>query len=177
MASIENRIVMEEVTDPEELAKARAQRERADRNAAWLQANASEVYSRNRGKHICVAGEELFVADTVEDVLARAKAAHPDDDGRFVLIDIETGEYEVDEDEMAASDRLLARVPDAQVWIQGQLPLTCCSGKDFQQERFAPTAAAPFHGDTVLAGMLFEQRQREAIEPGKVLPYVRIPNA
>ena len=38
---------------------------------------------------------------------------------------------------------------------QGQLPLTRCSGKDFQQERFAPAAAAPFHGDTVLAGMLF----------------------
>ena len=38
---------------------------------------------------------------------------------------------------------------------QGQLPLTRCSGKDFQQERFAPAAAASFHGDTVLAGMLF----------------------
>ena len=36
----------------------------------------------------------------------------------FVLIDIETGEYEVDRDERAASERLLARVPDAQVWMR-----------------------------------------------------------
>jgi hypothetical protein len=77
-------LVMEEMTDPDELAKAQGQRERFDRNAAWLQAHAAEVYTRYRGKCICVAGEELFVADTAEEVLAHAKAAHPDDDGRFV---------------------------------------------------------------------------------------------
>jgi hypothetical protein len=37
--------------------------------------------------------------------------------GKFVLIDIETGEYEVDEDELAASDRLRERIPDAQPWL------------------------------------------------------------
>ena len=37
---------------------------------------------------------------------------------KFVAIDIETGSYEVDVDELAASDRLLARVPDAQVWLK-----------------------------------------------------------
>jgi hypothetical protein len=37
-------------------------------------------------------------------------------EGDFVAIDIETGEYEIDEDERAASDRLLARCPDAQIW-------------------------------------------------------------
>jgi|SoiMethySBSTD1v2_1073268.scaffolds.fasta_scaffold1514676_1 hypothetical protein len=36
----------------------------------------------------------------------------------FVLNDIETGEYEVDRDERAASERLLARLPDAQVWMR-----------------------------------------------------------
>ena len=77
-------IVMEEVTDPEELAKARAQRKRFDRNAAWLQAHASEVYPRYRGKCICIAGEELFVADTPEEAVALASAAHPEDDGSFV---------------------------------------------------------------------------------------------
>lgn len=77
-------LVMEEVADPEELAKARVQRERFDRNAAWLQARASEVYRRYRGKCICVAGEELFVADTPEEALALATAAHPDDDGSFL---------------------------------------------------------------------------------------------
>ena len=38
--------------------------------------------------------------------------------GKFVVIDIDTGAYEVDADELAASDRLLARYPDAQVWLR-----------------------------------------------------------
>jgi hypothetical protein len=42
---------------------------------------------------------------------------NPDDEGKFVAIDIETGEFEIDEDEMEAGDRLLARVPDAQIWM------------------------------------------------------------
>ena len=40
-----------------------------------------------------------------------------EDEGKFVLIDIETDDFEVDADELAASDRLLARNPDAQVWF------------------------------------------------------------
>ena len=76
-------IVMEEVTDTEELLKARRQREQFDRNSAWLQAHISEVYSKHRGKCICVAGEELFVADTVKEAIAQATAAHPDDKGWF----------------------------------------------------------------------------------------------
>ena len=77
-------IVMEEVTDTEELARARAHRERFDRNVAWLHAHGAEIYPRHRGKFICIAGEELFVADTAETALARAAAAHPDDDGSFL---------------------------------------------------------------------------------------------
>jgi hypothetical protein len=42
----------------------------------------------------------------------------PAENGKFVAIDIETGEFEVDADEMAATDRLLARVPDAQIWFR-----------------------------------------------------------
>jgi len=34
-----------------------------------------------------------------------------------VAIDIETGAYELDADELAASDRLLARIPNAQIWL------------------------------------------------------------
>ena len=41
----------------------------------------------------------------------------PGSAGNFVAIDIETGAYELDADELAASDRLLARQPDAQIWI------------------------------------------------------------
>ena len=39
-------------------------------------------------------------------------------EGKFVAIDIETGAYEIDADELAASDRLLARVPSAQIWLR-----------------------------------------------------------
>jgi len=76
-------ITMEEVTDPIQLAQARRQREQFDRNSAWLQANIPLVYSQHRGKHICIAGGELFVGDTAADAMARAIQAHPDDAGRF----------------------------------------------------------------------------------------------
>jgi hypothetical protein len=42
----------------------------------------------------------------------------PSDRGKVVAIDIETGAYEIDADELAASDRLLARVPTAQTWLR-----------------------------------------------------------
>jgi hypothetical protein len=37
--------------------------------------------------------------------------------GKIVAIDIETGDFEVDQSEIAACDRLEARRPDAQIWI------------------------------------------------------------
>ena len=83
MADKQASVIMEEVTDPGELAKTRAQRESFDRNTAWLQAYASEMYPRYRGKCICIAGEEPFVADTPAKVLALVQAAHPEDDGFF----------------------------------------------------------------------------------------------
>jgi hypothetical protein len=76
-------IVLEEVTDPVQLARAQVRRELFDRNWAWFEAHAAEIYSQHRGKCICIAGEELFIADKAEDVLALARAAHPQDDGRF----------------------------------------------------------------------------------------------
>jgi hypothetical protein len=75
---------MEEVTDPEELAKARAQDERFERNSTWLQAHIAEIYSQYRGKCICIAGEELFVADTPQEVIDLASAAHPEDNGKLL---------------------------------------------------------------------------------------------
>ncbi|MFO0812348.1 MAG: hypothetical protein U0796_03965 [Gemmatales bacterium] len=41
----------------------------------------------------------------------------PADQGKFVAIDIETGEFEIDQDQMQACDRLYGRVPAAQVWM------------------------------------------------------------
>jgi hypothetical protein len=76
-------ILMEQVTDAVELAKARVQREQFDRNVAWLQAHVAEVYKRYRGKCICMAGEELFVADSTKEAITSAIAAHPEDAGWF----------------------------------------------------------------------------------------------
>ena len=41
-----------------------------------------------------------------------------DNEGKFVAIDIETGAYEIDRDELAVSDRLQTRVPNAQIWLR-----------------------------------------------------------
>jgi hypothetical protein len=40
-----------------------------------------------------------------------------EDEGEFAAIDIESGEYEIDEDELEACDRLNARIPNAQIWL------------------------------------------------------------
>jgi len=37
--------------------------------------------------------------------------------GKIVAIDLETGNFEVDESEIAACNRLESRHPDAQIWI------------------------------------------------------------
>jgi len=39
------------------------------------------------------------------------------DEGKFVVVDIETGSFEIDEDELKAADRLVARQPGAQLWL------------------------------------------------------------
>jgi hypothetical protein len=74
---------MEIGTDPEENAKARELQQQFEANVAWLEAHSAEVYS-HRGRHICVAGRELFVADSLDEVLGRAATAHPEDQGFYV---------------------------------------------------------------------------------------------
>jgi hypothetical protein len=41
----------------------------------------------------------------------------PQDEGKFAAIDIESGTYELDKDELKACDKLNARIPDAQTWL------------------------------------------------------------
>jgi hypothetical protein len=41
-----------------------------------------------------------------------------EDERKFVVIDIETEDFEVDADEISASDRLRARNPDGQFWAR-----------------------------------------------------------
>jgi hypothetical protein len=49
---------------------------------------------------------------------AVAPSVSAEDSGKFVVIDIETEDFEIDRDELTASDRLLARNPDAQLWLR-----------------------------------------------------------
>ena len=42
----------------------------------------------------------------------------PEDDNKFIAIDIESGDFEIDPDDFTASERLLARHPEAQIWIE-----------------------------------------------------------
>jgi len=37
--------------------------------------------------------------------------------GKYVAIDIESGAFEIDPDDYTATERLLARLPDAQIWL------------------------------------------------------------
>lgn len=50
------------------------------------------------------------------DQVVRA-ALQPEDDGKFVALDIESGSYEMDANDYAATERLLKRLPDAQIWL------------------------------------------------------------
>jgi len=80
-----NTIVMEEVTDPVEIERARAQQQLFDRNWQWFVAQVPAIYETYRGKSICIAGQEVFAADTAKEALELATAAYPHDDGRFVM--------------------------------------------------------------------------------------------
>ena len=62
-------------------------------------------------------------------------AIGPGRDNEFVVIDIETGAYEVDADELAACHRLRARVPDAQPWLRrvGSPYARRFGGRDMQE--------------------------------------------
>src|SRR5258708_35823586 len=44
-------------------------------------------------------------------------ALKPEDNGKFVAVDVDTGEYEVDEDDYSAVMRLRSRIPAADIWL------------------------------------------------------------
>ena len=56
-------------------------------------------------------------------------ALRPEDDGKFVAIDVDTGDYEMDEDDYAAVARLRLRKPAADIWLMcAGYPTTCRIG-------------------------------------------------
>ena len=65
------------------------------------------MYSHDEFAH---RGQEIFDRN-IRSVL------HADDTGKFVAIDIDSGDYELDRDDFTATERLLARRPNAQIWL------------------------------------------------------------
>jgi hypothetical protein len=68
-------------------------------------------YPRYSKKEFAERGEAIFEREIAPHVGG-------EDPRKSVAIDIETGAYEIDADEMVASNRLLARVPTAQTWLR-----------------------------------------------------------
>lgn len=55
--------------------------------------------------------------DEIYDRRIRPIVENAENHGKFVLIDIETGDWEIDIDDEAASRRMNLRLPDAQIWM------------------------------------------------------------
>jgi hypothetical protein len=66
-------------------------------------------YSSHTAQDVEQRGEELYARQIRQHVEAG-------NTGKFVVIDIETGDYEVDGDDLTATQRLLARRPNAVVY-------------------------------------------------------------
>jgi hypothetical protein len=55
-------------------------------------------------------GDAIYEKDILPKLTAK-------DVGKFLAIDIETGQHELAADEMKAGDRLRRRLPEAQIWM------------------------------------------------------------
>jgi hypothetical protein len=80
----EPKFIIEEVTDPVEIARHRAGMEQALRNSEWLQAHWADVLPQARGKFLAVTGQEAFIADTPREAWDWAEQKHPADKGAMV---------------------------------------------------------------------------------------------
>jgi hypothetical protein len=79
------KFVIEEVTEsPESAARRRATDDQFRRNSEWLQTHWGDLIPQVYGKHLAVAGQEAFFGDDLDDVITRAKSAHPEDAGMYV---------------------------------------------------------------------------------------------
>lgn len=63
---------------PEKRAELDRLHEKYMANALWFEERASELFAKYRGLFVCVADGELFAGPDAKEVLARARAAHPD---------------------------------------------------------------------------------------------------
>ncbi len=69
-----------------------------------------QLQPRHSKEEFAHRGEDLY-----ERIIG--PKVQPDDEGKYVAIDIESGAHELDLDDYTATERLLARRPDAQIWL------------------------------------------------------------
>jgi len=67
--------------------------------------------SRYTNEELARLGDEIYERDV-------APKMGPEDQGKVVVIEVESGDFEVDKDGIAADDRLRARHPDALFWFR-----------------------------------------------------------
>ncbi len=60
--------------------------------------------------------EDERLAEEIYDRLIRP-ALRPEEEGKYVAVTVESGDFEVDADDYAATGRLLARRPGARLWL------------------------------------------------------------
>ena len=65
-------------------------------------------------------------------------ALGPEDDGKFVAVDVETGDYEINENDYAAVSRLRNRRPEADIWL-GRVGESAAYGIRGYNGRLAPS--------------------------------------
>lgn len=80
----EQDMVIEKVTDPREIERARQQDARHRKNSEWLASHWDELLPQARGKFIAVAGQQAFIAQTAEEAWSWTRRTFPDDNGAIV---------------------------------------------------------------------------------------------
>jgi hypothetical protein len=66
---------------------------------------------RYNGEESARRADEIFEREIQPKLLG-------EDENKFLAIDLVTGDYEVARDELLAADAVIARHPDAQIWLR-----------------------------------------------------------
>jgi hypothetical protein len=70
----------------------------------------SPTKRRHSKEEIARRGDSIYQADVLPQLRA-------EDQGKFAAIDVDSGIFELDADELTACDKLRARVPNPQIWL------------------------------------------------------------
>src|SRR4051812_41633475 len=72
--------------------------------------SAMTITKPNKSNEFSTRGKEIYD----RSIRTNVEANHS---GEFVAIDIDSGAWEVDLDDFTATERLLARLPEARIWL------------------------------------------------------------